>query len=148
MIDDTDREILNILQQNARTSNAEIARRVGKAPSAVLERIRKLERKGIVQGYEARLSPKAAGMGLTSFTMVAAQEGVGTVETGQALAAIPGVLEVHYIAGAAAYLIKVRVADTEKLADLLKEVGQIPQVRDTNSTIVLRTVKETANLPL
>lgn len=148
MIDKIDAEILKILQENARTPNAEIARKVGKAPSAVLERIRKLERKGVIKGYEARLEPHSVGLGLTAFTFVHAQETVGQVETGQLLTAIPGVIEVHYIAGSAAYLIKVRVSDTEMLADLLREIGHIATVRDTTTTIVLRTVRETSNLPI
>lgn len=148
MIDDIDRKILNILQDNARTANADIARAVGMAPSAVLERVRKLERKGVIAGYEARIDPAAIGLGLTAFSFVSAEEIVGSVDTGQKLAAIPGVLEVHYVAGRAAYLIKVRVADPMSLAELLKEIGRIPTVRDTNSTVVLATVKETSKQPV
>ena len=148
MIDDIDRKILNILQENARTSNADIARQVGMAPSAILERVRKLERRGVIQGYTARVNPQALGLGLTAFTFVQTQEKVGSVDTGDLLAAVPGVQEVHYAAGVASFLIKVRVEDTAGLARLLKEIGLIPTVRDTNSTIVLLTVKETSRLPL
>ncbi len=62
MIDGTDASIVSILQSNARTSNAEIARQVGLAPSAVFERIRKLEERGVLEGYAARLNPKAVGL--------------------------------------------------------------------------------------
>lgn len=148
MIDEIDKQILTILQQNARTSNADIARAVGMAPSAVLERVRKLEAKGVVTGYEARLDPEALGLGLTAFTFVKTEEPVGSTDTGQALAALPGVMEVHYAAGSAAYLIKVRVAGPRALADLLKRIGALPTVRDTNSTVVLQTVKETGLMPV
>ena len=70
MIDEIDRQILNILQQNARTSNAEIARQIDMAPSAVLERIRRLEAKGVIQGYEARINPEALGLGVLAFVFV------------------------------------------------------------------------------
>ena len=70
MIDEIDRQILTILQQNARTSNAEIARQVDMAPSAVLERIRRLEARGVIQGYEARINPEALGLGLLAFVFV------------------------------------------------------------------------------
>lgn len=148
MFDEIDLKILNILQENARTSNADLARAVDLAPSAVLERVRKLERRGVITGYAARLSPQALGLALTAFTFVRVEEAVGATDTGRLLAGLPGVLEVHYTAGAAAYLVKVRVADTAALAGLLREMGRIESVRDTNTTIVLETVKETAALPL
>lgn len=142
-IDDVDRQILDLLQGNARISNAEIARRVGKAPSAVLERIRKLEKNGVILAYETRIAPKALGLGLTAFTFVHAEDAVGSISTGKALAELPEVLEVHHTAGQDAYLIKVRVADTEELGQLLRKIGSIKSVRDTRSTIVLGSVKET-----
>ena len=149
MIDDTDRRILTILQNNARTPNAEIARQIGMAPSGVLERIRKLEERGVICGYEPRLNAKALGMGLVAYVSVRADERVGGEETGELLAAIPEVLEVHHIAGEDCYLVKVRTADTEALGALLRErVGTIPTVRSTRTTIVLGTIKDDTRLPL
>ena len=147
-LDKVDLRILDMLQADARTPNAEIARRVGMAPSAVLERIRKLEKRGVIQGYSARINPKALDLGLTCFTFVRTEEPVGSVESGQDLADIPEVLEVHHTAGQDCYLLKVRVADTEHLSRLLKRFGRVPQVRDTRTTIVLTTVKETLGLPI
>jgi Lrp/AsnC family leucine-responsive transcriptional regulator len=148
MIDDIDISILKILQENARTSNAEVARQVGMAPSAILERIRKLERKGIIQQYETRISPQALGCHLTAFTLVRTEESVGSLSTGEELAKITGVLEVHYVAGEDSYLVKSRTMDPEHLAGLLKEFGRLKSVRDTRTTIVLTTVKETMNIPV
>ena len=148
MIDDIDRKILKILQNNARTSNADIARTVGMAPSAILERIRKLERKNVILGYEARINPKALGLGLTAFTFVRTEESVGSTASGQMLGDIPEVQEVHHTAGQDCYLVKVRVEDAEALGRLLKRFGRIPEVRDTRTTIVLTTVKETACLSI
>lgn len=148
MIDDTDKKILTILQTNARTSNADIARAVGKAPSAVLERVRRLERRGIILGYEARINPKAVGKALTAFTFVRTEEAVGSTDAGRLLGDIPEVLEVHHTAGEDCYLVKVRVEDTEALGALLKRFGAIPQARDTRTTIVLTTVKETSGMDL
>ncbi|MHC1701709.1 MAG: Lrp/AsnC family transcriptional regulator [Humidesulfovibrio sp.] len=148
MIDKIDRKILTIVQDNGRTSNAEIARQVGMAPSAVLERMRKLERKGIIKGFEAVLRPKDVGFTLTAFTFVRAEEGVGATDTGKALGRVPGVLEVHYTAGQDSYLVKVRARDTEHLQTILQQFGAIPGVRDTRTTVVLTTLKETRVLPL
>src|ERR1041384_6012330 len=74
MINDIDIQILKIIQQDARVANAEIARQVNLAPSAVLERIRKLEDKGIVRGYSADITPIEVGFGLTVFVNVRTSE--------------------------------------------------------------------------
>lgn len=149
MIDATDKQILSIVRGNARISNVEIARKVGMAPSAILERLRKLESKGVISGYEARLSPKALGLGLLAFVFVRADDRVGSDLTGTQLARIPEVLEVHHIAGEDCFLVKVRTADTESLGRLLREgFGAITTIRSTRTTIVMSTVKETAQLPL
>ncbi len=147
-IDETDRRILTILQESGRVSNADIARKIGMAPSAVLERVRKLERKGVLKGYEAIVDPKAVGQSLTAFIFVHVNEGVGVTGTGARLAKVPGVIEVHYCAGKDSYLIKVRCEDTDGLARMLGKIGRIESVRDTNSTIVLNTIKESRAIPL
>lgn len=149
MIDETDRKILNILQGNARASHSDIAREVGMAASAVFERIRKLEKRGIIQGYETRLNPRLLNVGLVAFIFIQAKEHLGTLETGKRLARIPEILEIHDVAGEDCYLVKVRVADTEALSVLLREkIGPIETITSTRTTIVLATVKETAQLPL
>jgi Lrp/AsnC family transcriptional regulator, leucine-responsive regulatory protein len=149
MIDDVDIEILKIVQRDARESVAEIARHVGMAPSAIHERMRKLEARGIIEGYEARICPAALGLGLVAFIFVRVDERVGQQHAGQQLAALPEVQEVHHVAGEDCYLVKVRVADTEALSRLLREqFGAIESIRSTRSTIVLTTMKETARLPL
>lgn len=149
MIDSTDRKILALLQENARTPNAEIARQVEMAPSAVLERIRKLEDRGVLSGYSARVEPRTLGLGLTAFVFVRAEEWPGASQTAETLASLPEVLEVHHVAGEDCLLVKVRARDTESLGRLLRErLGSIPTVRSTRTTIVLETVKETLELPL
>lgn len=149
MNDDTDRAILTILQDDARTSNAEIARRLGMAPSAILERIRKLEGRGLIRGYEARLDPESLHLGLLAFIFVRADEPVGSPNVGAVLARIPAVQEVHHITGEDCYLVKVRVASTAELGRLLRErFGAVPGVRSTRTTIVLNSIKESSRLPL
>ena len=149
MIDRIDTEILKILQSNARTSNAEIARQVELAPSAIFERIRKLEERGVIESYEARINPKVMGLALLAFVFVRADERPGAEKTAARVAAIPGVLEVHDVAGEDCLLVKVRAADTEALGRLLSErLGRIESITSTRTTIVLETVKESASLPL
>lgn len=149
MIDEINAKILNILQEDARTSNAEIARRLGMAPSAILERIRKLEASGIIQGYTARVNPRALGLGLTAFILVRTSDRGDDLPTSRALAALPEVLEVHHVAGEDCYLVKVRVRDTEALGALLRtQFAMQPNIQSTRTTIVLETVKETTALPI
>lgn len=148
-MDNTDKQILEMLQNNARVSNAEIARQVGMVPSGVLDRIRRLEERGQVEGYLARINPKQVGLGLLAFIFVTTDEAPGETPSAEALAEVPEILEVHHIAGEDCYLAKVRVADTDALADLIKrKIGTIPSIRNTRTTIVLETLKETATLPL
>lgn len=149
MIDTSDRLILGILQENARISNAEIARRVGLAPSAVYERIRKLEERGVIDGYSPRIDPKAADMGLLAFIFVRSDDSMGEDDAARVLAALPEVQEVHHVAGEDCFLVKVRTRDTDALGALLRDrVKTIPSVRGTRTTIVLDTIKESATLPL
>jgi len=148
-MDDTDRQILTMLQENARISNAEISRRIGMVPSGVLERIRRMEERGLIEGYTTRVNAKQAGQRLLAFMFVNTDERVGVVRSAQALAEIPEILEVHHIAGEDCYLAKVRVADTEALAELIRtKLGKIDTITSTRTTIVLETVKETSTLPL
>lgn len=149
MNDAIDARILALLQENARTSNADIARRLDMAPSAILDRVRKLEQRGVIQGYSARIDPHSVGLGLTAFILVRTDERVGSGAIGQALARIPEVLEVHHVAGEDCYLVKVRVRDTGALGELLRSrFGRLKGVRNTRSTIVLDTIKEELTLPI
>jgi Lrp/AsnC family leucine-responsive transcriptional regulator len=149
MIDDIDRAILTMLQDNARTSNAEIARQVGLAPSAIFQRIRKLEESGVIQGYTTNLNPRALGFGLVAFVMIQTGEQARAVDTTAVLSAIPEVQEVHRVVGEDCFFVKVRVRDTDALGQLLDEhIQRVPSVAATRTTIVLKTGKETAKLPL
>ncbi|MEM6702006.1 MAG: Lrp/AsnC family transcriptional regulator [Acidobacteriota bacterium] len=149
IMDKADKAIIDCLQSNARCSNAEIARSVGLAPSAVLERIRKLERNGVLHGYEARLDPEAMGLGMLAFLFVRVARCPAEPGTAAKLAAIPEVLEVHHVAGEDCFLLKVRTSSTRGLHRILTdEFNAIGGIESTKSTIVLETVKETGKLPL
>jgi Lrp/AsnC family leucine-responsive transcriptional regulator len=149
MIDEIDRQILLILQQNARTSNAEIARQIDMAPSAVLERIRRLESRGVIQGYEARINPEALGLGVLAFVFVRSTDFDGEAKTAELLSRIPEVQEAHHIAGEDCFLLKVRAKDAKTLGRLLRErIGSTGTVQSTRTTIVLETLRESAQLPL
>jgi Lrp/AsnC family transcriptional regulator, leucine-responsive regulatory protein len=148
-MDGIDTDILTLIQDDGRISNAEIARRVGMAPSATLDRIRKLEANGVITGYQAMIDPQALGLTVTAFIFVVADESSSDWTVADHLAAIPDVQEVHYIAGEDCYLTKVRAADTEALGHLVRDqIGAIEGVTSTRTSIVMTTIKETSVLPL
>lgn len=149
MLDDIDRAILELLQEDARISNAEISRRVELAPSAIFQRIKKLEDRGVIRGYHARLDPRALGHGLMAFVMLRTGEGARGPVVRKKLAAIPEIVEVHRVVGEDCFFIKVRVADTDALGRLLDdEIQAVPDVASTRTTIVVQTEKETFALPV
>ena len=147
MIDAIDKAILNILQQDGRTSNADIARQINLAPSAVLERIRKLEERRVIRGYSADIDPKALDYGLTSIIAVRTSEcGEGV---GEILASVPEVQEVHEVAGDDCFYIKVLSRDAESLGRFLREkIKGIQNVVNTRTTVVLKTFKEGTIVPI
>ena len=149
MLDEISLNILKILQEKARIPNIEVARQVEMAPSAVLERIRKLERQGYIDGYEVRLNPERFDRRQIAFIEVRTHLVGDRPQTGEQLAAIPEVQEVHFVAGEDCYLIKLRVADTAELAAIIREkIAVIAEVVSTRTTTVLQTYKETARIPI
>ena len=147
MINEIDAKILNILQMNSRTTNADIARQINMAPSAVLERIRRLEKKKIIAKYTAQINPEEVKRGLLAFIQVKANGPIVDQKTAKEIAKIPEVLEVHIIAGEDSYLVKVRAENSEDLTKLLRtKFASIKSIRTTNTIIVLETVKETSEL--
>jgi Lrp/AsnC family leucine-responsive transcriptional regulator len=153
MIDEKDLKILQLLQEDGRKSNVELARAVELTPSATLERVRKLEERRLIKGYLAELEPGALDLGLLAFIFLRVDE-INDVlgqadKTAEELAALPSVLELHHLAGEDCFLVKVRARDTDDLYRILKEeFGQFKAIRSTRTTIVLKTVKETGRLPL
>jgi Lrp/AsnC family leucine-responsive transcriptional regulator len=148
-MDAIDMRLLRMLSEDGRLTNAELARRVGMAPSAVFERVRRLEERGVLRGAVALLDPRPLGLGLLAFISVRANEAPGATSVAERLAALPEVQEVHHVAGEDCFLLKVRVADPPALARLLRErVGPLPGVLSTRTTIVMETLKETPALPV
>ncbi len=148
-LDEIDLMILARLQPEARLSNSELAKEIGMAPSAVLERVKKLEQKGVIESYTTRIKPEVLHLKLLAFIFVKSGEGPGDISVAEQLAKIPEVLELHHIAGEDCYLAKVRASDPQSLAQLMRErLSKIPGLLSTKTTIVLETLKETNLLPV
>ena len=135
------------MQENARISNADLARELGMAPSAVLERVKKLEQKNVILQYTARINPIPLQQKLLAFVFMKVSDGLGCSITGEQLAKIPEVQEVHQIAGEDCYMVKIRTADSAALIELMRtQFSKIPSIISTRTTIALETVKEQQQL--
>lgn len=147
-LDSTDLQILEQMQSNARISNAELARELGMAPSAVLERVKKLEQKKVITQYTACINPAAVQQKLLAFIFIRSSEGFTcSSNTAGALAEIPEIQEVHHIAGEDCFLVKIRTTDAASLMELMRNsLQKIPNIASTKTTIVLETVKEQQQL--
>ncbi|MBI5717580.1 MAG: Lrp/AsnC family transcriptional regulator [Burkholderiales bacterium] len=150
-LDSIDRSILEVLQQQGRISNQELAQRVHLSPSACLRRVKALEEAGVIAGYVALLNPKAVGQPGTSFTIINL-DGTqpGKLEAfEQAVRDSPQILDCFYVAGANDYLVRFTYKDAEDLERFHAEVlPRLPGVMRSNSMLVLRTVKRTTALAL
>jgi Lrp/AsnC family leucine-responsive transcriptional regulator len=135
------------MQENARISNADIARVLNMAPSAVLERVKKLEQKKIILQYTTRLNPAALNQNLIAFVYIQANKGIGNSDTGIELAKIAEVQEVHQIAGDHCFLVKIRTTDSASLLAIMRNsMSKIPDILITKTSIVLETTKEQQQL--
>jgi len=149
MIDEIGFKILRILQHKARIPNVEVARQVEMAPSAVLERIRKLENQGYIDGYEVRLNPSRFNRAVVAFVVVRLTTLDANDAAGRELARLPAVQEVHFITGEDAFLVKLRVSGAAELEELIRSrIAGIPGVKETRTHIALATVKETSLFPI
>jgi Lrp/AsnC family leucine-responsive transcriptional regulator len=149
MFDEISLKILKILQEKARIPNVEVARQVDMAPSAVFERIRKLEKMGFIDGYEVRLNPKKFKRNLVAFITIVMSARESVTLTGKQLSVIPEIQEVHHISGEDGFLVKVRVSDMAELGKFIQEkILKIAAVRTTHTAIVMSSFKETARIPI
>jgi Lrp/AsnC family leucine-responsive transcriptional regulator len=149
MIDDIDRQILTLLQENGRLSNAALAERVGLTVSTVHERVKKLEKKGLIKGYVAVVDAEGVGKPITAFLrLLVGTTSEGYVESKQsvmnACLAEPDVLECHGVAGEDCYILKVVAASPKDLEKLVERIRSNAPVSRSVTSIVLSTFKESS----
>ncbi len=146
VLDEIDRKILDLLQRDARMTNAAIAAQVGLTAPSVFERIRKLEQRGVIRGYKAILDAVALGKPLTAFTRLTVAYDDSYAAGVEAISQDPDVLECHHVAGEDCLIIKTKVANPADLESLLKRIrGQIAVQRSV-TMIALTVIKEDAPL--
>lgn len=140
-MEDTDREIVRLLTQDGRMSYTDLARATGLSTSAVHQRVRRLEQRGVVTGYTASVSPDAIGLPLTAFISVTPLDPSAPDDAPERLADLPEIEACHSVAGEESYILKVRVATPSALEDLLARVRSAANV-STRTTVVLSTPYE------
>ena len=150
-LDSIDRRILEVLQEDARISNTDLASRVGLSPSPCLRRVRDLEEHGVVRRYVALLDPAAVGLGVSVFVQVRlerqAEKGLETFE--ERILQRPEVLECYLMTGDADYLLRVVVPDVAAFEQfLLRHLTRIPGVASVKSSFALKQVKYRTSLPV
>ena len=135
---DVDRALLSALARDGRASFTDLAERVGLSVSAVHQRVRRLEQRGLITGYAAKLDAKALGLPLTAFVSITPID-VGQPDDAPArLAHLPAIEACHSVAGVESYILKVRVASPDALEVLLHEIRAAANV-STRTTVVLST---------
>jgi Lrp/AsnC family leucine-responsive transcriptional regulator len=150
-LDRIDRRILDILQRQGRISNTELAEKIGLSMSPCSERVKRLEREGVITGYHARVSAQALGRNVLVFVEItlAAKSGAVFDKVREELLLMPEVQECHLVSGGFDYLIKARLSGMGEYRDLLGSIlKKLPVAAQSNSYVVMEEVKETLAIPV
>lgn len=148
-LDDIDRRILALVQEDDRLALAELGKQVGLAASSVNDRIRRLQERGVIQGFHARVAAEPLGLELLAFMFVGWSDAATEKPFLKRVTASSSVLECHHVTGAWNYLLKVRLANTRHLERFVNEVVKsVKGIQRTETLIVMSTAKETLALPL
>lgn len=138
-MDEIDRTIVNLLRADGRTSYAELARRVGLTAPSVQDRVAKLEKSGVITGYQAIIDPESVGLGITALIGIIPDSSADHIAICDRLHAIPQIESCYFLAGVECYQLKVRVPKMADLERLIHRIGAIPGVAQTRTTITLST---------
>lgn len=150
-LDQIDRKILDILQSNAKITNAQLSKDIGLSPAPTLERVKKLETSGIIKSYHAKLDTDKIGLGVHTFVQVSLKGHnkrnidlfVNEINN------IPEVIECHHITGSGDFILKIISSDIQSYQKLmLEKVSEIEVVDGLQSMIILSTFKDSKVMPV
>jgi Lrp/AsnC family transcriptional regulator, leucine-responsive regulatory protein len=148
MLDDIDIKILNILQKAGRTKRNKIAEEVGLSIPSVSDRLNKLEEKGAIEGYYAKLNKKKFGYDIMAYIVVIMDSSKHYRNLITKVEKIPEIIECHSVLGEGSHMLKTIVKNTESLEKLLSEIQSWTGVMATKTTFVLSTIKETTEISI
>ncbi|MEA5137595.1 MULTISPECIES: Lrp/AsnC family transcriptional regulator [Arcicella] len=150
-LDQIDHKVLEILQQNAKITNAQLSKEIGLSPAPTLERVKKLETAGIIESYHAQLNREKVGLGVTTFvtvTLIGHKKQVTESFVAQ-INQIPEVIECHHVTGSGDFLLKIIAKDIASYQKLmLEKINEIEEVAGTQTMVILSTFKESKVLPI
>ena len=147
-LDDIDRHILALLQDNCKRPLAKIGDEVGLSAPSVQERVRKLEDNGVIVGYHAVLDARTVGKDVTAFIGVSIKHPRGIEAFEAAVVGIEDILECHHVTGGYTLMVKVKSEDTSSLEKLISQVRSIEGVERTETMVVLSTTAERTRIPV
>ncbi|MEM1407772.1 MAG: Lrp/AsnC family transcriptional regulator [Bacteroidota bacterium] len=150
-LDSTDRKILDILQSNAKITNAQLAQEIGLSPAPTLERVKKLENAGVIKSYHAKLDAEVVGLGVNTFVMVSLKgHNKENIEKFiQSIDRIEEIIECHHVTGSSDFILKIISEDISSYQKLMLErVSNIDVVDNMQSMVILSTFKDSKVLPL
>jgi Lrp/AsnC family leucine-responsive transcriptional regulator len=147
-MDSVDRVLVAALQDNARSTYAELARLVGLSAASVHERVRRLEESSAITGYTATVSASALGLGVCALISIYLTDSAECDDVADGLRAVAEIEDCWFVAGDEAFVIKVGVADVDALEHLLAVLWRIPGVARTRTTVVLSTRWERRRPPV
>jgi DNA-binding Lrp family transcriptional regulator len=150
-LDSTDYKILRYLQENGRISNVELSAKIGLSAGPTLERVKKLEKAGLIEGYFAKLDPKQFRLGVSVFVQVSLSRQVGDVieRFNSKVQRIPNIMECYQITGNADYLLKVVVEDIPALEQLISGTfSKMEEIGNLKTMLIISEKKQSTVLPL
>jgi len=150
-LDKIDRKILDILQSNAKITNAQLSKDIGLSPAPTLERVKKLEMSGIIRSYHAQLDIDKVGLGIQSFVQVSLKgHNKKNIDVFlEEINSIPEVVECHHITGSGDFVLKIISSDIQSYQKLmLEKVSEIDVVDGLQSMIILSTFKDSKVMPV
>ena len=148
-LDKLDRRILAILQKDGRLSMKDLGEQVGLSITPCIERVKRIERDGIISGYHARVNPAALGASLLMFVQITLSNKSGEMfeQFRREVLRIPQVLECHLVSGDFDYIIKARIREMSEYRKLLGDIMlQLPGAAQSKSYVVMEEIKETLTL--
>ena len=143
-LDRIDRNILRELQDNGRISNVELSHRVGLSPTPCLERVRRLEKQGVIKSYTALLEPQYLDASLLVYIELTLNRSSADIfeRFNEAAKKIDSILECHLVSGDFDYLLKTRVADMSAYRKVLSEtLLSLPDIKSSRTYVVMEEVK-------
>ena len=147
-LDAIDRQVLTILQRDCKEALARVGEQVGLSAPALLERVRKLERLGVIRGYHAIVDARRIGLDVTAFIGVSMNYPKMIESFERDVAKLPELLECHHVTGAHSLLLKVKTWNTQSLESLISRIREINGVPRTDTMVVFSTRTERTQLPV